>query len=224
VLLNVGLCITFYDFVSIGEPYLYPSEGSALTLVKFRMIVFRPFVGEIITGTLVGSNKDGVKISLGLFSDVLVPAPLLQAPCEYDSRSKLWVWKYDGNDFVMEIGEKVSSLCIVYTYKPSGELVLTVFILLYRCCQVRFKVRTITFTALTNSVKGITATTTSESQDPAITSLVSGGGPVGWWGAGPPLLRRRSSSVGLSPEDEVPSAMEVIGAMNDYGLGLASWW
>eukprot|EP00601_Ochromonadales_sp_CCMP2298_P018184 CAMPEP_0173221318 /NCGR_PEP_ID=MMETSP1142-20121109/2658_1 /TAXON_ID=483371 /ORGANISM="non described non described, Strain CCMP2298" /LENGTH=150 /DNA_ID=CAMNT_0014149343 /DNA_START=380 /DNA_END=829 /DNA_ORIENTATION=- len=150
------------------------------------MIVFRPFMGEILTGTLVGSSKDGVKISLGLFSDVLVPAPLLQAPCEYDSRSKLWTWKYDGNDFVMEIGEKV-----------------------------RFKVRTITFTALTNSVKGITATTTSESQDPAInSSLVSGGGPVGSLG-GAPLLRRRSSSVGLSPEDEVPSAMEVIGAMND---------
>lgn len=29
VLLNVGLCICFYDFVEIGEGYIYPSEGAA---------------------------------------------------------------------------------------------------------------------------------------------------------------------------------------------------
>lgn len=77
--------------------------------------------------------------------------------------------------------------------------------------------RTLTFTALTNSVKGITATTTSETQQDQKAAPAAGGMP-------PPALRRRSSSMGLSPDDEIPAVMQIIGAMNDFGLGLISWW
>mmetsp|Transcript_28530 Transcript_28530/g.47937 ORF Transcript_28530/g.47937 Transcript_28530/m.47937 type:complete len:274 (-) Transcript_28530:92-913(-) len=236
VLNNVGLCITFYDFISVAEPYLYPSEGSAIQLVKFRMVVFRPFIGEILTGNLKASNKEGLKISIEFFADIFVPAALLQSPCVYNKDTGLWTWKYgeNGDDFVMELGE-----------------------------EVRFRVRTINFTSLSNSAKGIMATTTSESQDSVITAAASNSIPVGGSGGvsggennsssssshggsggsssnsgsatttttstitimpGPPLLRRRSSSIGLSPEDEMPAAMQVIGAMNDFGLGLISWW
>jgi hypothetical protein len=99
---------------------------------------------------------------------------------------------------------------------------------------VRFKVRTITFTSLTNSAKGILAIMTSESQDNSGTSgaTTSGGGSgaaaanvSGGAGAvGPPLVRRRSSSIGLAPDEEVPAVMQIIGAANDFGLGLTSWW
>lgn len=107
ILLNVGLCITFYDFISIGDPYLYPGEGSAMQIVKFRMVVFRPFVGEIMTGKLVGSSKEGLKISVEFFEDILIPAALLQAPCVYNPLDSLWTWKYDDNDFIMDIGQEV---------------------------------------------------------------------------------------------------------------------
>jgi len=110
VLLHVGLCITFYDFISIGDPYLYPSEGSSIQIVRFRMVVFRPFVGEIITGRLVGSNREGLKISTEFFDDISIPAALLQAPCVFNPVDSLWTWKYGENadtDFVMEIGEEV---------------------------------------------------------------------------------------------------------------------
>lgn len=109
VLLHVGLCITFYDFISIGDPYLYPSEGSAIQIVRFRMVVFRPFVGEIITGKLVSSGREGLKISTEFFEDILIPAALLQAPCVYNPVDGLWTWKYGEpeNDFLMDIGEEV---------------------------------------------------------------------------------------------------------------------
>lgn len=84
---------------------------------------------------------------------------------------------------------------------------------------MRFKVRTITFTALTKSVKGTMATSTSETQDNAGGSSGNGGA-----GAPPPTLRRRSSSMGLAPDDEIPAVMQITGAMNDFGLGLISWW
>lgn len=111
VLPNVGLCVTFYDFINVGEPYLYPSEGSAIQLVKFRMIVFRPFVGEILVGKLIGSNREGLKLSLDFFEDIFIPASLLQEPCVYNSSQSLWTWKYGENqdtDFVMDIGEEVT--------------------------------------------------------------------------------------------------------------------
>lgn len=84
--------------------------------------------------------------------------------------------------------------------------------------QVRFKVRTMTFTALNKSIKGITATTTSETQQDQKAA------PAGGNGMPAPALRRRSSSMGLSPEDEIPAVMQITGAMNDFGLGLISWW
>ena len=123
VLIHVGLCVSFYDFISIGDPYLYPSEGSAIQIVRFRMIVFKPFVGEIITGKLVSSNREGLKISVEFFEDILIPSALLQAPCVYNPVDGLWTWKYGENadtDFVMDIGEEVSSeyqcLHLVYGY------------------------------------------------------------------------------------------------------------
>jgi len=37
ILVDVGLCICFYDFVEVGDPYIYPAEGAAHQLVKFRI-------------------------------------------------------------------------------------------------------------------------------------------------------------------------------------------
>ena len=47
VLVDVGLCITLFDFLEVGDPYIYPAEGSAHQHVRFRMVVFRPFAGEV---------------------------------------------------------------------------------------------------------------------------------------------------------------------------------
>ena len=197
VLLNVGLCISFYDFVEIGDPYLYPGEGCSIQQVKFRLIVFRPFVGEILTGKISSSNKDGVKLSLEFFDDVLVPSSLLQSPSTFNAATGLWTWKYgedQDSEFVMDVGE-----------------------------EVRFRVRTIHFTGLTMTAKGVTATTTSESQEMPTIKTEKKNGKQGDE-VPQATVRRRSSSIGLSSEDEVPAAMQVIGCMNDFGLGLIGWW
>lgn len=88
--------------------------------------------------------------------------------------------------------------------------------------QIRFKVRSISFTGLINSAKGITATTTSEERDDAVRNTDQQTNSHEF--STTPAIRRRSSSVGLHPEEEKPSAMQVIGAINDFGLGLISWW
>ena len=38
------------------------------------------------------------------------------------------------------------------------------------------------------------------------------------------VRRRSSSSMGLPPDENLPSVMQVIGCVNEEGLGLVSWW
>ena len=91
--------------------------------------------------------------------------------------------------------------------------------------QVRFKVRTISFTELISSAKGLTATTTtSESNDHhSLQKSESVRGSSSTVDIVPPV-RKRSSSFGLSPESEIPAAMQITGSMNDFGLGCTTWW
>lgn len=76
--------------------------------------------------------------------------------------------------------------------------------------EIRFKVRFVGFTSVTQTVKGFTATTTSE-----ISASETGNVP---------LVRRRSSSIGLGADESAPAAMQITGSTNDFGLGVTSWW
>lgn len=33
----MGLCVAFYDYVTVGQPFVYPGEGSSHQHVKFRV-------------------------------------------------------------------------------------------------------------------------------------------------------------------------------------------
>jgi DNA-directed RNA polymerase III subunit RPC8 len=113
VLLNVGLGISFYDFISIGDPYLYPGAGASIQVVTFRLIVFRPFVGEVITGRVLSSNKDGVKLTLDFFDDIVIPAAQLQQPSVFNTTAGHWTWKYETDsdaEYALQAGDEVSYL------------------------------------------------------------------------------------------------------------------
>ena len=87
---NVGLCIVLHDLTYVGDSYIFPGDGashtkgmythrSTLTLwkeilnllyiVRFRFVVFRPFINEVIVGRIRSSSADGVK---GIIASVCV--------------------------------------------------------------------------------------------------------------------------------------------------------
>ena len=114
VVLGVGLCIIFYDFVEVGVPHIYPGEGSAHQLIKFRMVVFRPDEGEILVGKITHCDKQGVSIGLGFFGDIRVDKDKLPAPSTYNSTNNQsqYIWHYEGEDgqkgdHPIEVGHKV---------------------------------------------------------------------------------------------------------------------
>ena len=57
VIHDLGLVVTIYDIQSIDGGFVYPNDGCAFFKVKFRVVVLRPFPGEVIVGKVVGSDK-----------------------------------------------------------------------------------------------------------------------------------------------------------------------
>jgi len=189
VLEDVGLCVCLYEFEAVGDAQVFPSHGCAFTEVTFRLLVFRPFVNEVLVGKLVGMNEGGLKISLDFFDNVNVPSYNLQNPSQFDHVRRQWLWMADeaaddSADFALHIND-----------------------------QVRFQVTNIKFTRTMRNPSGFTST--SSEMGRAGSTVATGEKGV---------LRRRSSSVDFTEEEDQTCAMEIIGTMNESGLGATEWW
>ena len=82
----MGLCISLLDVTQVSEFYLLPGDGAShtksmlyergadyicsnavqkmlllLTLVKFQLIVFRPFIDEVLIGKVRSSSLEGLR-------------------------------------------------------------------------------------------------------------------------------------------------------------------
>ena len=196
VVADVGLVISLYAIDSIGDGHLVPDNGCSYTDVTFRLIVFRPFAGETLYGTLLRQTPETIQISLKFLVDVTVPASLLQQPSHWDPERKMWYWvSVDDKDseerFYMELGKGIA-----------------------------FKVHKIQFATVKDSgmqqILNVHETREKDSTADDSTSLV---------GAGNPRMRARSISVditesGLGP----PPVMTIVGRINETGLGMSSWW
>lgn len=102
-----GLCVTLYEITNITGGTVLAGEGCVCFEVTFRMVVFRPFVGEVLEGSLSSADRSGANVSIGFFGDIFVPARMMQDPSEYDEREKSWVWNYNGERLGLIVGDKV---------------------------------------------------------------------------------------------------------------------
>lgn len=111
VVLHVGLVICLKDILDVGESYVHNGDGAIYTKCTFRMIVFRPQVGELLCGTLRSSSKEGLNISLGFFDSIIVPPQHLNEPSNFNETDQTWTWSFedesDTHVLRLEIGEQV---------------------------------------------------------------------------------------------------------------------
>lgn len=111
VVLDVGLVICLHDIVEIGESYIYCGDGAIHTRCTYRMVVFRPQVGEVIVGTLKSSSKEGLIISLGFFDSIVIPPEQLNEPSQFNETDQTWTWNYEDDGqthtLALEIGEQL---------------------------------------------------------------------------------------------------------------------
>ncbi|RLN51921.1 hypothetical protein BBJ28_00002189 [Nothophytophthora sp. Chile5] len=69
VLADVGLCVTLYDFVHIGDALVHPADGTSHSQVL-------------------------LPVSMDFVQDIIIPSYALQTPSYFDTAERLWVWKY----------------------------------------------------------------------------------------------------------------------------------
>ncbi|CAN6720198.1 unnamed protein product [Malus baccata var. baccata] len=92
--------------------------------VEFTLIMFRPFVGEIISAKLKESTSNGLRLSLGFFDDIYVPVHLLPSPsCSEPDPEKrnnvIWIWKCpDADDLAVEWTDEIRFQVQSVTYPP----------------------------------------------------------------------------------------------------------
>lgn len=94
-----------------------------LLQVRFRLVMFQPFVGEVISARLKESNKDGLRLSLGFFDDINVLVPLLPSPnhSEPDPEQKdgiRWIWEYEGENYPIDGTDEIRFRVHKISYPP----------------------------------------------------------------------------------------------------------
>lgn len=111
VVLKVGLCIVLYDITSLEDSFIFPGDGGSHTRVSFRVLTFRPFIEEVIEGTVKASNAEGIQVSLGFFDDVYIRSDNMMSSSHYDETEKTWVWDYEVEGEIhamfIDIGERI---------------------------------------------------------------------------------------------------------------------
>ncbi|CAL4069778.1 unnamed protein product [Meganyctiphanes norvegica] len=111
VVLNVGMCIVLYDLTSLEDSFIFPGDGGSHTRVSFRFLTFRPFIEEVLEGTVKAANADGIQVSLGFFDDVYIRSDNMMSPSHYDETEKTWIWDYEvegeTHNMFIDIGERI---------------------------------------------------------------------------------------------------------------------
>jgi DNA-directed RNA polymerase III subunit RPC8 len=114
VIHKVGLCVGFHSLISASEGLIGHGTGIVNVNVDFRLVVFRPFKGEIIPGTITHSSVAGIFMSMGFFEDIVAPPEFLFDDTKWErdeDGNQLFIWRADNgeggfNEFFFDRAEK----------------------------------------------------------------------------------------------------------------------
>lgn len=120
---DVGFCIGLYDYVHIGDQFVYPGEGAAHLLVQFRLIIFIPFEGEILMGNVIAVDPNGIKVSLDFFTDIYIPSYNLSEQTVYADNK--WIWSFQGSEFVIEKNDQLRFQVKYVHFRPHSSTIVT---------------------------------------------------------------------------------------------------
>ncbi|KAI1456869.1 RNA polymerase III subunit Rpc25-domain-containing protein [Annulohypoxylon moriforme] len=95
VIQKIGLCICMYDLIWASEGLIGHGNGMVNVNVEFRMLVFRPFKGEVMFGRITAADETGITIRTDFFEDIFVPFKELPENTLYNQNEKAWTWVFD---------------------------------------------------------------------------------------------------------------------------------
>ncbi|KAF9442246.1 hypothetical protein P691DRAFT_739126 [Macrolepiota fuliginosa MF-IS2] len=95
VLHDIGLCICIFDLSQVGEGKVRYGDGCLWYKVVFRMVIFRPFISEVVIAKVKSSDEDGIRLTMGFFDDMYIPAAYLPQPAAFDPNERAHFWLPD---------------------------------------------------------------------------------------------------------------------------------
>ncbi|CAO1624024.1 unnamed protein product [Sympodiomycopsis kandeliae] len=98
VIPDIGLCISLFDILESSEGRVKWGDGGLWHTIKCRLVVFRPFVGEVLVGKVMSSDENGIRVSMGFFDDIHIPLHLLPLPNAFDHQERAFFWLFDPSD------------------------------------------------------------------------------------------------------------------------------
>ena len=74
---DVGLCMSLWDILSVSEMgQIFAGDPSFYLETKFRLLVFRPLIGEIFRVKVVEIDEIAIRCSTEFFEDIWLPMSL----------------------------------------------------------------------------------------------------------------------------------------------------
>ncbi|OEH73750.1 DNA-directed RNA polymerase III subunit RPC8 [Cyclospora cayetanensis] len=129
VLRGLGLFVCLYEITEVEGAAILPATGSSRYNVCFKAVIFRPFVGEVLQGTVCESSSSGIAVDLNFFKDVKIPASNLREPkaCEETATAgniaatgfsaaadgkgpmaaAIWSWCFEGHRLTYDLGAPI---------------------------------------------------------------------------------------------------------------------
>lgn len=102
VIHKVGLCVGFHSIIKTSEGLIGHGTGIVNVNVDFRMIIYRPFKGEIVHATITHSSpRGGVYLSQDFFEDIVVPPETLFENTSWgkdDQGVEAFIWRPKDED------------------------------------------------------------------------------------------------------------------------------
>ncbi|ODV86123.1 hypothetical protein CANARDRAFT_196722 [[Candida] arabinofermentans NRRL YB-2248] len=109
VIHKLGLVISIWDLLEIDDGLLKPGDGATYVNVRFRVVIFKPFVGEVLTGWIEKCTEDGIKVNMEFFNDIFIPKVYLFENSKYSSEDNAWIWEMDEETkLYLDVNEKIS--------------------------------------------------------------------------------------------------------------------
>ena len=121
---KLGVVITIWDLLDIKDGLLKAGDGGSYVEVRFRCIVFKPFVGEVLTGWVTECKATGIKVRLEFFDDIWIPADYLFEDCEFKESELAWVWNSADTELFIDVDEKIRFKVekeVFYNVKPKSS-------------------------------------------------------------------------------------------------------
>ena len=103
---SAGLCVAVHKVLGYSPGEVLHSEGSVQFNVRCQLMMFRPFKGEVLEGTVAACLSEGAVVDCGV-ARAFIPRERLQQPSEFDEQEGVWVWRESGEDLYMEVGHTV---------------------------------------------------------------------------------------------------------------------